>query len=102
MWFKLIRGRNYGDYFDVYKDSNGKPFLRNSKKHISVTHFDGWTLVVVSKRPVGIDVQRMGKIDGLLWDSLDVRRGKQVSVFKEWTRREAYIKKREFEARADF
>ena len=93
MRLKLIRGRDYSKYFDVYKDKNGKPYLNNSKRHISVTHFDGWTLVATSNKPIGIDVERIRKIDDALWEYLNIKRSNRFSFFKEWTKREAYIKR---------
>lgn len=89
----LIKGREYVGRFDVYKNQNGKPFLRNSKKFISVTHFDKWTLVVTRKKPIGVDVERMRRVDARLRSYLGVKNGGRYGFFKEWTRREAYIKK---------
>lgn len=93
MRFYLIKGREYVDRFDVYKNQNGKPFLRNSKKFISVTHFDKWTLVVVCKKPIGVDVERIRCVDAHLKSYLGIKNSGRYSFFKEWTRREAYIKK---------
>ncbi len=93
MCFRLIRGRDYSRFFDVYKDTNGKPFLKNSKKNISITHFDNWTLVVTSNKPIGIDVERMRAVSPLLGEFLGIEAGSKYSFFKEWTRREAFIKK---------
>ena len=93
MRFRLIRGRDYSRFFDVYKDTNGKPFLKNSKKNISITHFDNWTLVVTSNKPIGIDVERMRAVSPPLWEFLGIEAGSKYRFLKEWTRREALIKK---------
>lgn len=94
--YKLIRGRDYSKYYKVEKDENGKPYLINSDKYISVSHQGNWTLIAISDLPVGIDVERIRKYKESLPKYLGLDNGKKISkytLFKEWTRREAYIKK---------
>ena len=131
--YKLIRGRDYSKYYKVEKDENGKPYLINSDKYISVSHQGNWTLIAISDSPVGIDVEKIKKYKeslpkylGLnnenskmpkylelnnvgnkmvkylnngnrkIFQCFGLNKGKKISkyvLFKEWTRREAYIKK---------
>lgn len=93
MRFRLIRGREYSKFFDIRKDVNGKPFLKDGSKYISVTHFDGCTLVVTSKKPIGVDVERIKNINDAMWGYLGIEKKNKLAFFREWTRREAYIKK---------
>ncbi len=41
------------------KDEHGKPILTNSEYHISLSHSADRTAVIASKRPVGIDIQKV-------------------------------------------
>ena len=142
--YKLIRGRDYSKYYKVEKDENGKPYLINSDKYISVSHQGNWTLIAISDSPVVIDVEKIKKYKeslpkylglnnenskmpkylelnnvgnkmvkylnngnrkifqcfGLnnreIFQCFGLNKGKKISkyaLFKEWTRREAYIKK---------
>jgi len=40
-------------------DENGKPFLNNSKKNISVTHSGKFSAMIVGNKPVGIDIEQI-------------------------------------------
>ncbi len=41
----------------IVYDENGKPFLMESNKHISVTHSGKFSALIYSDRPVGIDIE---------------------------------------------
>lgn len=90
---KIIKGKNYQKYFNVYKDSNGKPYLVNSNKYISISHFGKYTLIIISNKNIGIDIQKITKVDDSLYDCLNIKKKSKLYFFKEWTRREAMIKK---------
>ena len=94
--YKLIRGRDYYKYYKVGKDENGKPYLINSDKYISISHQGNWTLIAILDSPIGIDVERIREYKKSLPKYLGLNKGKKISkygLFKEWTRRETYIKK---------
>lgn len=42
-----------------YSDEFGKPILRNSDKHLSISHSRGLVTVIVSDFSIGIDIQEM-------------------------------------------
>jgi 4'-phosphopantetheinyl transferase len=42
-----------------YSDEFGKPILRNSEKHLSISHSRGLVTVIVSDFSIGIDIQEM-------------------------------------------
>lgn len=89
----LIRGRDYSKYFNIRKDKNGKPYLINSNKYISISHTDKYTLVITSLNPVGIDIEKIKKIKPELKNYLCINTDSKYKFFKEWTRREAMIKR---------
>lgn len=89
---KIIKGRDYSKYFDVIKDNKGKPFLTNGK-YISVSHFEGRTLIITSKKNLGIDVEKIKKVKPSLKKYFNLENLSDINFLKEWTRREAVIKR---------
>lgn len=94
---KLIKGRDYSKYVKVYKDENGKPYLEDSKNYVSISHQDNFTLVAISNKPIGIDIERVRKYKESMNNYLGLSEKVVTSkykFFKEWTKREAYIKRK--------
>lgn len=89
----IIRGRDYSKRFKVEKDFNGKPYLINSNKYISISHTDNYTIVIISKKNVGIDIEKIKKIRPEFKKYLNINSKSKYKFFKEWTRREAMIKR---------
>lgn len=52
----LLKAFGYSD-FDLFYDSNGKPHLRDGS-YVSITHSYMFSAVVVSSKPVGIDIEK--------------------------------------------
>ena len=52
----LLKEAGYTD-FDLYYDDLGKPHL-NDDKHISITHSYTFTGIIISDKPVGIDIEK--------------------------------------------
>ena len=52
----LLRAFGYTDQ-DLFYDANGKPHLKDGK-HISITHSFEFSAVIVSNKPVGIDIEK--------------------------------------------
>lgn len=48
-----------GKHVFCYSDSFGKPTLKNSDKHLSISHSRGLVTVIVSKASIGIDIQEI-------------------------------------------
>lgn len=47
------------EYIDCKVDAHGKPFLVNSPYHISLSHSFDYAAVMISKSPVGIDIEQV-------------------------------------------
>lgn len=90
---RVIRGRDYSKYFKVRKDENGKPYLVNSHKHISISHTEKYTFIIISSKNVGIDVEKIRNVPDDLKSYLKINTNSKYKFFKEWTRREAMIKR---------
>tara|TARA_R110001592_G_scaffold269231_1_gene535570 strand:- start:532 stop:1158 length:627 start_codon:yes stop_codon:yes gene_type:complete len=60
----LLREFGYTDQ-DLYYDDNGKPHLKDGK-HISITHSFTFSGVVVSDKPVGIDIEKQREKIGVI------------------------------------
>ncbi len=52
----LLKSFGYSD-LDLSYDTNGKPHLAD-KKHISITHSFNFSAVIISEKPVGIDIEK--------------------------------------------
>jgi len=80
------------------KDKNGKPFLKDSKYHISLSHSGDFVAAAISKREIGIDIQniseKVGKIKKkfLSPDELQKCDDNLVKMNKYWTAKEALYK----------
>lgn len=47
-----------GEFSEIEKDATGRPFLKNSTQHISISHTSAFAAAVLSKKfPVGIDLE---------------------------------------------
>ncbi len=47
------------EYIDCKVDAHGKPYLVNRPYHISLSHSFDYAAVMISKRPVGIDIEQV-------------------------------------------
>ncbi|MEW7278731.1 4'-phosphopantetheinyl transferase superfamily protein [Aquimarina sp. 2201CG1-2-11] len=52
----LLVAANYTDH-DLYYDEFGKPYLKDGK-HISITHSYQFSGIIISNKPVGIDIEK--------------------------------------------
>ena len=52
----LLAQAGYTD-FDLYYDNEGKPHLRD-ENYISITHSFEFSAIIVSKKPIGIDIEK--------------------------------------------
>lgn len=52
----LLRTAGYTDQ-ELFYDTNGKPHLKDGK-YISITHSYEFTAIIISKQPVGIDIEK--------------------------------------------
>ncbi len=52
---------NENDRQVCLKDEHGKPYLEGSSQHISLSHSQNQVAVIISKKCIGIDIQRVTK-----------------------------------------
>lgn len=99
---RIVKGHDYLDTLKhmlhdnniiVNKTKNGKPSLLNNNNNISVAHANNKTIIITSKKPIGIDMELIRPYDKSLLKYLNLPNMSNKRFFKEWTRREAYIKK---------
>jgi phosphopantetheinyl transferase len=53
---RMLIALGYGKNALSYLPS-GQPMFTNSKKHLSISHSDGWFAVYIASEPIGIDIQ---------------------------------------------
>lgn len=77
--------------------SSGKPYLNGSSMQISYSHSGDYCVVALSKEPIGIDIEKIRKIDEkiskLIFDESDIAKLKEKSFLDIWTLKEAFGKK---------
>ena len=87
----------------IEKDKNGKPYFVNSNIMFNITHSDNFVLIAVSDEEVGIDIQKIERIDELKLDKLSRRIyndndynyfnvDENVTFIQIWTIKEAFLK----------
>jgi phosphopantetheinyl transferase (holo-ACP synthase) len=57
----LFRIGKFPERIECIYDDFGKPFLKDSDKHISVSHSGSWAAAAISDMPCGIDIQEYSK-----------------------------------------
>lgn len=57
---KMLMQELLGKETELFYDQNGKPFLKNSGIHISLSHSGKYVAAIIDKKhPTGIDIQKM-------------------------------------------
>jgi phosphopantetheinyl transferase len=80
------------------KDENGKPHLKDSKYHISLSHSGEYVAAVISKQKIGIDIQKIskkvGKIKKRFLSSAELKEcaDDMIKMNRFWTAKEALYK----------
>lgn len=77
---------------EIARGAHGKPHLKAGGLEFNLTHTLGFAAVAVSRRPVGLDAERVRprKIDALVSRLRPSER--QEDFFELWTAKEAYVK----------
>ena len=47
------------DEEEIAYEANGKPFLRNSDRHISISHTNGFAALAIASHKIGVDIERI-------------------------------------------
>ena len=84
----------YPSSIKVEKDQFGKPFLKNSHYHISVSHTKDLIVCVLSKNKVGVDAEVNRPISSKTFEFINRLFSFKYSVksLQDWTKIEAFIK----------
>lgn len=97
---KLLEKENIAG--DILSADNGKPYLSDSTFFISISHSGEMAAAAISEKPIGIDVERLRKIDFKLIERVCTEReaeyikegdDPEFRFFEIWTAKEAYFKK---------
>ena len=88
----------------VERDVNGKPYLRETGLHISISHSKNWTAVSLGEEPSGIDVEEpcpgVADLARNFFTASEYRRVSSISgedgqteeFLRMWTLKESYFK----------
>ena len=85
----------------LVKDQYGKPHLEGRDEHVSISHTKGYAAVIISNKPVGIDINRLDKnieniahkfINDAEAECLPEGPGKSVYIHLFWAAKEAMYK----------
>ena len=82
------------------KDEKGKPYLKDSPYHISISHSGVWWILAISLEPVGVDVQeyrsaRFSALAKRFFHPTEVKALEKHNFedfYKVWTAKESYVK----------
>lgn len=89
----------------IERDKKGKPFVKDSDIHISISHSGDFVALAVDAKPVGIDIEVIRPLDlsvakkvcndsdNILLNSSGSKE-RLNTFFKIWTAKEAYFKKK--------
>ena len=110
MLVKKYLSKLYGtpeEKIEIKRGAHGKPYVLNLPAHFNVSHSGDYTVVAISDRPIGIDVEVIKDFSAILAKKLfnedelkyisgtSATRKKslmQKSFFEIWTAKEAYLK----------
>lgn len=93
--FERVTGVSY------IKDSRGKPYIPDSKLHMSISHCKAGIAFIIAEEPVGIDVEEISRMNikiarRICTESelklLENTEDKQELLCKFWVLKEAYSK----------
>jgi phosphopantetheinyl transferase len=54
---RILAEKALGENSEIFYDEHTKPFLKNSKKHISVSHSHNLLAVIIDDKETGIDIE---------------------------------------------
>lgn len=88
---KLLK-KMVNNNIELYYNDNGKPYLKDSNIYFNISHSFNRVICVISDKEIGIDIEKIRDVDSSVKKELKIK-GNNIDFFKEWTRREAFIKK---------
>lgn len=81
--------------------SNGKPYLSDKRKQISISHTHGYVAIAISEEPIGVDIETMSRnalhaatayLQPQEIESLNTKEEPQKEALRLWTVKEAAFK----------
>jgi len=103
---RILLNKVVADDPEIIYSKSGKPFLINSKKHISISHSANFAALIASNHTVGIDIeQSMRSIDRVATrflnpvelEFINTLENKQLAKILFWAAKEAIFKCSEFQ-----
>ena len=97
---KLLEEEKVDAY--ILSSDNGRPYLSDDSFYVSISHSGEMAAAAISEEPIGIDVERLRKIDLKLIERVCTEReaeyikegdNPEFRFFEIWTAKEAYFKK---------
>lgn len=88
--------------YEVLKTCNGKPYFKNNNVYFSLSDKDNIVVGVISKRPVGIDIERLTYKENVVkyffnskeQELIENSKDKEYLFTKIWVKKEAILKMR--------
>ena len=95
------------DAIEIKRGEHGKPYILNLPAHFNVSHSGKYTILAISDKPIGIDIEIIEEFSAILAkklfneDELSYIAGNgpsrkksemQRSFYEIWTAKEAYLK----------
>lgn len=86
-----------GKRVHVDKRTSGAPYIKGDNHYLSLSHKDGYMVVALSDRPVGVDIERVVAKDAYFriadnYFAEKIAAGDADAFFRGWTRRESFGK----------
>lgn len=86
--------------YEVLKTCNGKPYFKNNNVYFSLSDKDNIVVGVISKRPVGIDIERLTYRENVVkyffnskeQELIENSKDKEYLFTKIWVKKEAILK----------
>lgn len=92
----LIRNQYGISLNDLMVSKNGKKYFKNHEIYFSISHSEKYCAFIVSKSPIGLDIQRINQVDYSIivhnYSQMFGNCEKKKDFFKRWTMVEAYVK----------
>ena len=87
--------------YDVFYDEKGKPFLKNSNLHFSLSHSGEMAMCVISDQNVGCDIEKIKPIDLKIakrfftddeYNEIINSDNPECAFYRLWTLKESFLK----------
>lgn len=92
-----ILNKKLAQPFEILKTENGKPYIEGNPLHFSISHSGDRSLIAISDKPVGVDIEIFrDKLRKSVIELFSAREQAEIACERDflihWTSREAYVK----------